>query len=33
MLFEHFPDLQLDGDAPFGGWAFRGLLKLPVSVN
>jgi cytochrome P450 len=32
MLFEQFPKLALAGDAPFGGWAFRGLLKMPVSV-
>lgn len=32
-LFERFPNLQLKGSAPFGGWAFRGLLKLPVSTG
>ncbi len=29
MLFERFPDLRLDGDVRFHGWAFRG----PVSVR
>ena len=29
MFFEHFKDVQLDGDVPFGGWAFRGPLALP----
>ena len=29
MFFEHFPNVQLDGDVPFGGWAFRGPLALP----
>ncbi len=30
MLFDRIPDLQLDGDTPFGGWAFRGPLTMPV---
>ncbi len=30
-LFERFPDLKIDGDVPFGGWAFRGPLRMPVS--
>ncbi len=30
MLFDRLPNLQLDGDAPFGGWAFRGPLSVPV---
>ena len=30
MLFDRLPDLALDGDAPFGGWAFRGPLRMPV---
>ncbi len=30
MLFDRFPDLQLDGEARFGGWAFRGPLQVPV---
>lgn len=33
MLFERFPDLALDGDTPFGGWAFRGPLKMPVKLG
>ena len=31
MFFEHFKDVQLDGDVPFGGWAFRGPLALPCT--
>ncbi|MEL7465163.1 MAG: cytochrome P450 [Pseudomonadota bacterium] len=31
MLFERLPDLRLDGEARFGGWAFRGPLQLPVA--
>ena len=31
MLFERFPDLRLDGEAPFDGWAFRGPLSVPVT--
>jgi len=30
MLFERLHGLRLDGEAPFGGWAFRGPLKVPV---
>jgi hypothetical protein len=30
MLFERLPGLRLDGPAPFGGWAFRGPLQVPV---
>ena len=30
MLFDRFPDLALDGETPFGGWAFRGPLSMPV---
>jgi len=30
MLFDRFPDLQLDGEAKFGGWAFRGPLQVPA---
>ena len=32
MLFERMPDLVLDETEPVrvGGWAFRGLLNLPV---
>lgn len=31
-IFERFPDLQLAGDVPFGGWAFRGPLRMPVNL-
>ncbi len=31
MLFDRFPDLRLIGEAPFGGWAFRGPLSVPVA--
>ena len=30
-LFQRFPDLRIDGEVTFGGWAFRGPLQLPVS--
>lgn len=30
-LFDRFPDIRLTGDAPFGGWAFRGPLEVPVA--
>lgn len=30
MLFDRLPGLELAGDAPFGGWAFRGPLTVPV---
>jgi len=30
LLFERFPNLQLDGKVEFGGWAFRGPLSVPV---
>jgi cytochrome P450 len=29
-LFARLPGLDLAGDAPFGGWAFRGPLRVPV---
>jgi len=32
-LFERFPKLALDGETPFGGWAFRGPLSMPVRLN
>ena len=32
-LFERFPNLKLNGDVEFGGWAFRGPLSLPVSLQ
>lgn len=30
MLFQALPDLQLDGETSFGGWAFRGPISVPV---
>lgn len=30
MLFDQLPNLRLDGDVPFAGWAFRGPLTVPV---
>jgi cytochrome P450 len=33
LLFERFPNLALAGEAPFGGWAFRGPLAVPVRLN
>ena len=30
MFLERFPDLRLDGPAPFHGWAFRGPTHVPV---
>ncbi|MEE9334466.1 MAG: cytochrome P450 [Granulosicoccaceae bacterium] len=33
MLFERFPNLRLNGDAEFGGWAFRDLLRMPVRLQ
>ncbi|UWQ92030.1 cytochrome P450 [Rhodobacteraceae bacterium M382] len=30
MLFAQFPNLALDGETSFGGWAFRGPLSMPV---
>ena len=33
MLFDRFPNLKLAGDVPFGGWAFRGPLKMPVKLR
>jgi len=30
MLFERLPGLRLEDEAPFGGWAFRGPLRVPV---
>ncbi|MEZ5870805.1 MAG: cytochrome P450 [Nitratireductor sp.] len=32
-LFAAFPEMQLAGDVPFGGWAFRGPLKVPVRLS
>lgn len=31
MLFDRLPRLRLQGDVPFGGWAFRGPLRVPVT--
>lgn len=31
MLFEGVPNLRLAGETPFGGWAFRGPLSMPVA--
>ncbi|SEO25391.1 hypothetical protein SAMN04490248_10337 [Salinihabitans flavidus] len=31
MIFGHLAGLRLDGEVPFGGWAFRGPLRMPVS--
>lgn len=33
MLFARFPKLSLNGDVPFGGWAFRGPLEMPVRLR
>ena len=33
MLFERFPNIRLDGDVRFEGWAFRGPLSVPVAVH
>jgi cytochrome P450 len=32
-LFERLPNLRLVADVPFGGWAFRGPLEMPVAWN
>jgi hypothetical protein len=31
LLFDRLPGLRLAGDVPFGGWAFRGPLRMPVA--
>ena len=31
MVFDRLPGLRLDGAVPFGGWAFRGPLRMPVA--
>lgn len=31
MIFERLKGLRLDGETEFGGWAFRGPLKMPVA--
>lgn len=30
MMFDRLPELDLAGETPFGGWAFRGPLQMPV---
>ncbi|WP_420405407.1 cytochrome P450 [Nisaea sp.] len=30
MIFERLPGLTLGGEVPYGGWAFRGPLEMPV---
>lgn len=32
-IFERFPNLDLAGPTPFGGWAFRGPLSMPVTLS
>lgn len=32
-LFQRFPNLKLDGDVAFTGWAFRGPIRLPVCLR
>ena len=32
-LFSRFQGLRLSGDVPFGGWAFRGPLQMPIKWN
>lgn len=32
LFFERFPNVELAGDVPFGGWAFRGPLSLPARL-
>jgi len=33
LLFARFPAMRIDGDVKFGGWAFRGPLKVPVRLQ
>jgi cytochrome P450 len=33
LLFERYPRIELAGEVPFGGWAFRGPLRMPVSLG
>ncbi|WP_323786182.1 cytochrome P450 [Thalassovita sp.] len=33
MLFDRFAGIALTGEAPFGGWAFRGPLSVPVRLR
>jgi cytochrome P450 len=32
-LFDAFPDIELAAETPFGGWAFRGPLRMEVSLG
>ena len=32
-LFTRFPNIRVAGDVPFGGWAFRGPLAMPVTLR
>ena len=32
MLFERFPNIRLNGDVLFSGWAFRGPLRMPIRL-
>ncbi|MEM9575112.1 MAG: cytochrome P450 [Pseudomonadota bacterium] len=32
MLFDAFPEIELNGEVPFGGWAFRGPLEMPITL-
>lgn len=32
MFFERFPNTRVAGEVPFGGWAFRGPLAMPVTL-
>ncbi|MCB1748234.1 MAG: cytochrome P450 [Gammaproteobacteria bacterium] len=33
LLFERYPRIELAGEVPFGGWAFRGPLRMPVRLG
>lgn len=33
MLFEKFPNIALNGDVAFAGWAFRGPVSVPVRLH
>jgi len=32
-LFAKFPDMKLDGEVEFAGWAFRGPVSVPVRLR
>ena len=32
-LFARFPNIKLDGEVEFKGWAFRGPVSVPVRLN